>query len=335
MKETIIWRTGLDEDRRTIRASKPVSFDRADRKSAASVTAPARAQSPSPTRSVKGLCFQCGGERHYRRDCSHSPSPSATPQPWKAASSSHSKSPVINVSHAESSGPSLFIELKVSGVQLKAVVDTGAEATIMSEETYKLLPDMTLTSPKRVCLRNAETGKEIMAMGGVPVQFQFQEQRPCSGRFVTEPILAYITEGAGPDDSISRIILEHDTTIPPECQCLVWGIVNDPKTELPPVLEPHQMMTGRFSALKHHINKGAARPVRQPVRRTTLGFQGEEEKHLQMMLDAGIVVLSSSEWSSPIVLVRKKDGGVRWSVDYRQLNDLTNKDVYPQPKSVP
>ncbi|KAJ8351741.1 hypothetical protein SKAU_G00232170 [Synaphobranchus kaupii] len=238
MKETIIWRTGLDEDRRTIRASKPVSFDRADRKSAASVTAPARAQSPSPTRSVKGLCFQCGGERHYRRDCSHSPSPSATPQPWKAASSSHSKSPVINVSHAESRGPSLFIELKVSGVQLKAVVDTGAEATIMSEETYKLLPDMTLTSPKRVCLRNAETGKEIMAMGGVPVQFQFQEQRPCSGRFVTEPILAYITEGAGPDDSISRIILEHDTTIPPECQCLVWGIVNDPKTELPPVLEP-------------------------------------------------------------------------------------------------
>ncbi len=87
------------------------------------------------------------------------------------------------------------------------------------------------------------------------------------------------------------------------------------------------------SSLKvlYSIDTGMAKPVRQPVRRTPLGFWNEET-HLKKMLEAGIVVPSSSEWASPIVLVRKKDGRVRWCVDYRQLNDLTIKDAYPLPK---
>lgn len=65
-------------------------------------------------------------------------------------------------------------------------------------------------------------------------------------------------------------------------------------------LSPHTSLT-------HKIDTGTARPVR----RMPLGFQGEEEQHLKEMLEAGVVVPSSSEWASPIVLIRKKDGGVR------------------------
>lgn len=49
------------------------------------------------------------------------------------------------------------------------------------------------------------------------------------------------------------------------------------------------------------------------------------------MLDAGIVRESVSEYASPIILVRKKDGKQRMCVDYRMLNSLTIKERYPMP----
>jgi hypothetical protein len=84
--------------------------------------------------------------------------------------------------------------------------------------------------------------------------------------------------------------------------------------------------------VKHRIDTSEAKPIRQQVRGTPLNFQSKEMEHLQKQLDTGVVVPSKSPWASPVVLVRNKDGGVCWCVDYRKLNYVTKKMPIPSLK---
>ena len=53
---------------------------------------------------------------------------------------------------------------------------------------------------------------------------------------------------------------------------------------------------------------------------------------IQDMLDLGVIEPSISPYSSPIVLVPKKDGSVRFCIDFRKLNKVTEFDAEPKPK---
>ena len=84
--------------------------------------------------------------------------------------------------------------------------------------------------------------------------------------------------------------------------------------------------------VEHHVELSSERPFAQPPRRLSPAERQTVDKMTAEMVNDGVVEPSESPWASPIVLVNKKDGSVRFCVDYRALNKVTKRDVYPLPR---
>ena len=83
---------------------------------------------------------------------------------------------------------------------------------------------------------------------------------------------------------------------------------------------------------EHEIWVKEGPPVRQKMRCVPVHMRDEFKRFLYEMRITGMIRDSFSDWSSAINLVRKKDGKIRITNDYRKLNDVTIKDCYPIPK---
>lgn len=88
---------------------------------------------------------------------------------------------------------------------------------------------------------------------------------------------------------------------------------------------------GHANKVKHHINLKDETPFKQRSRPIHPNDYEAVRKHLQTLLEAGVIRESESPFASPIVVVRKKNGEVRLCIDYRKLNSLTIKDAYALP----
>ena len=90
---------------------------------------------------------------------------------------------------------------------------------------------------------------------------------------------------------------------------------------------------GHTKATKHKIvlKDPDTPPFRERFCRIPPPQVDEVREHLKLMLDAGVVRPSNSPWCNAVVLVRKKDGSLRFCIDFRRLNALTLKDSHPLP----
>ena len=98
------------------------------------------------------------------------------------------------------------------------------------------------------------------------------------------------------------------------------------------VFSPQPGEHGHTTVLQHRIDTGIYPPILQHPRRIPQSRRQEVWRLIDDMLKKDIIQHSSSPWSSPIVLVKKKDGSARFCVDYRKLNAVTKKDAYSLPR---
>lgn len=89
---------------------------------------------------------------------------------------------------------------------------------------------------------------------------------------------------------------------------------------------------GCVDIVKHRIPTTDDVPVILPYRRIPPALLKEVKDHLELLGRQGIIRESSSNYASPIVLVRKKDGRLRMCCDFRALNSKTIRDAHPLPR---
>ena len=106
------------------------------------------------------------------------------------------------------------------------------------------------------------------------------------------------------------------------------GNVKQLLTEYNDIFALSSMELGKTDIVKHTIKVTNPVPFKERYQRIPPHQFEEVRKHLKEMEEIGAILRSNSPWASPVVLVRRKDGTLRFCIDLRKLNECTIKDAY-------
>jgi len=93
-----------------------------------------------------------------------------------------------------------------------------------------------------------------------------------------------------------------------------------------------EITAGNCRMVEHNIEIESFNPIKQAPRRILFYLRKEVDKIIEEMRQQGVIEESCSPWISSALLIKKKDGTIRFCVDFRKLNAITKKDSYPIPR---
>lgn len=238
-----------------------------------------------------------------------------------------------------------YLTVEILGKRVLGLLDSGASRTILGSKGFSIIRNLNLgvNSSKRISCTVAN-GEKCQSIGVVELPITLRGQCRLIEAIVVPELTHVLILGA----DFWRIM-----GIVPDLRRNEWHFSDEPvtvnaveqlsgQTLLSPLERQRlQAMLDRNIGMMdqelgctdqaEHVILTESAPIKQRYYRVNPVMQAEIDRQLDEMLRLGVVEVSQSPWSSPIVLVKKKDGSYRFCVDFRKLNSVTVRDSYPLP----
>lgn len=246
----------------------------------------------------------------------------------------------------------LYFDVKIGGIPARALLDSGASKTVISAELLDSLKSKGVKFHPNPSEAKSADGSAIRVLGTVVVPIYIRHHSTVNSCLIV-PDLPYevilgietlkglnavvdystgkikVRDSTGVEVQFGHYACSIDSTLP---AAFPSGEKENFETFLIEWKEKFSKNSGITTLFKHKMYIDPNRPpIKQRYYRTSPSVQKELHRQVDELLDGGLIEESESPWSSPVLLVPKKNGKQRMCIDYRKVNDVTRKYAYPLP----